>query len=320
MSVTAIIFPFLLLILWIILGSILFLLIISIIDKSVKFFTLKFSAVALQKGELIRKKAFITKDSYELRWFGEIKSEGKYIVLCVHDILGTRKDFEELNIWMNANRTDASIVSFDQRGCGENKEDLIKNYGSLISDLKEMIVDLKEKYPEQKLMLLGEGFGASAVLKFSNDKLIENIIVSGIRTNKKHAKFNFFGKLYGWVFSSKTKIYLNIQGNEVFDSEKISKTFDERIANKNSVTIREWYQQNSLSAKSFSNIKKSDNKPILILQGDLDIYSNPMQFASKISKIDSSKYKLHVIKNSKHSFLGDKSNVLVYKIISDFII
>ncbi|AGR41504.1 serine aminopeptidase domain-containing protein [Spiroplasma taiwanense] len=299
-------------------GIIIFIFLFLLIFRLFKIFSLKFKSQKVKKGELIKKKMFQTSDAYDLRWYGEVNSDSKYIILAIHDLLRTRNDFENLVNWLQKNKyKDFSLVSFDQRSCGENLLEKNKNLGALISDIEEIITELSEKFKNQKLILLGEGFGSALAAYFSKNDNVEKIIMSSLRLNFTYKKsFSFYIKLwFGVAFKINTLLFQNINGLDLTDDSTYANKLEDENNKNGSINIREYFQFKKITKKIVKNISNSNSKIDLILPNN-DFYCSRKKIVKLINKLDKSKYNLDTFKDKKHFMLNSvKTSEIFEKII-----
>lgn len=307
--------PLIWMILFILAGGIGLIFLVALIDKLVKYFTLLFRPAQFQRGELIQKKMFKTKDAYELRWFGEINKKGKYIIIGIHDNGGTRKDFEAMNHWFFKNNDEYSVVSFDQRSIGENEREKEKNLGSLISDLKEIIFDINDKFPEQKIILAGEGIGAAAALTCMDVDGVYKVVSSSLKMIDGYRKPSSmrFAMIMGWIFSSKKEIAILGEGADLTSDENYIKKFDANHMDKPTWALREYYQSKKMLSVGMKRLKNSIDKKAIILQPAKSVYYNPKKFSKVFSSMDTKQFDMVIFKDSKHLLFNEKNKTEVFE-------
>ncbi|QHX36897.1 serine aminopeptidase domain-containing protein [Spiroplasma sp. BIUS-1] len=300
-----------------ILGTFLFIFLLALIARIVKFNKLSFKKTPVVKSELIKKKMFKTSDGYELRWFGEIDPQSEYILIGVHDIYRTRKDFDKMEVWLRKNnKAKLSLVSFDQRNCGENIVDNQYHFGTTISDLNEIVGEIKEKFPEAKIILLGDGFGSTLATFLAKNKNVHKIIGCSLRLNNHYSKtFGFYLKLW-WatLFKADTKMISAINGMDFTDDKDFSKLLEDQNLSKNSFNARDYYLWKKANRLSIKNINNSELDIVLMISNN-DFYCAPKNIAKFLSKLNKDKYSLESIKEKRHYLLNTKNSEQIFELI-----
>ncbi|QEH62151.1 hypothetical protein SCHIN_v1c09580 [Spiroplasma chinense] len=280
-----------------------FLLILVLIARFTKLRSLKFNPTALQRGEFVGNKTFITKDKYELNVLGEIKKESEYIFLCVHDFKNYKEEFEGFIDYCKENKT-FSAISYDQRGCGENGVDENAVIGALYSDMNEIIDALKEKY-EQKIVLLASGKSFALALKFANDNRVEKVMTTSIFINKayKNGSALNWSLFMGTIFNLKKKIITKINGIDFSDNEQEAKKIEVNNLEKGKYTVCEYFQYKSAIKNTKKLINKSNNK-VVIFTPTSDLQLDAKKAARFFTKLNKEKYELVVLENEKHFWIN----------------
>ncbi|WP_338984700.1 serine aminopeptidase domain-containing protein [Spiroplasma endosymbiont of Diplazon laetatorius] len=300
-----------------VLGTFALIFILALIARIVKFNKLKFKKDQIVKSELIKKKMFKTSDGYELRWFGEIDQKSEYIIIGIHDMFRNRKDFDKLELWLRKTHKDKySLVSFDQRNCGENIVDNQYHFGTTISDLREIVEEIGEKYPSLKIILLGDGFGSTIASFLSQDEKIHSIICSSMRLNNVYKKtFGFYLKLWwGTLFKANARLALPLNGSDLTDDSNFAKVIEDENTTKNSMNTRDYYLWKKANKVSVKNINNSKSKFTLIMS-NTDFYCNSKNTVKYISKLEKDKYNLETVKGFKHYFLNTKNSEQIFELI-----
>ncbi|AGR42370.1 serine aminopeptidase domain-containing protein [Spiroplasma diminutum] len=288
-----------------------------LIARIVKFNKLKFKKDVVVKSELIKKKMFKTSDGYELRWYGEINPNSEFIIIGIHDIYRNRKDFDNFDSWLRKIKKDQfSLVSFDQRNCGENIVEKQYHFGTTISDLKEIIEVISENNPNSKIILLGDGFGSTIASFFSKDEKVYKIIYSSLRLNNAYKKtLGFYIKLWwGTLFKADLKLKSIINGLDFTDDKNYAKKIEDENLTKNLFTVRDYYLWKKANKISIKNFNKSIIENIILLSNN-DFYCDPKKIVKFISNLNKDKYKLETIKGKKHYLLNTKNSEEIFKII-----
>ncbi|AUB31922.1 serine aminopeptidase domain-containing protein [Spiroplasma floricola] len=300
-----------------ILGTFVLIFLLALIIRIINFNKLKTKRKPIIKSELIKKKMFKTSDGYELRWFGEINPNSEYIIIGIHDMFRNRKDFDKMEVWLNKNKkSNCSLVSFDQRNCGENIVEKQFHFGWTISDLREIIKDISEKNPTAKIILLGEGFGATIASFLSDNEKVYKIISCSLRLNHAYQKtFGFYLKLWwGTLFKADTKLISPINGIDLTDDSVFAKKIEDENLTKNLFNTKDYYLWKKANKISIKNINKSKEKMLLILSNN-DFYCNSKKIAKYLSKLNKDKYIFEKVKGYKHYILNTNNSEKIFELI-----
>ncbi|AKX33873.1 hypothetical protein SLITO_v1c02120 [Spiroplasma litorale] len=298
---------------WIIIGIVLFILLLIIIRYLIsKKLTKKHKRIV--KNELIKKKFFITSDNYELRWLGEILPVSKKILICVHDYGLSRKSFKNFEEYVRKNNSDVSVISYDQRGSGENKFYKNLNMGSHLLDLEEIIVYISTKYSDKEIFLVGEGFGSNLASYFSDNKRIKKIIFVSMHLNQIiHKSFKVIFKilmasLISTNIQIKQKIYIEDCVSKIDDNNIIDIDFVSHKKMKNLLQIRK------INSKIKKNIVKNVKKYVFLLPG-IDIFVKKNTFINIFNDEKLKDLKIDKLSSKKHYVFYEKNNIEIFKTI-----
>ncbi|ELL44495.1 hypothetical protein SMIPMB4A_v3c5750 [Spiroplasma melliferum IPMB4A] len=252
----------------------------------------------IQLPEYIENRHFITSDQYELSTLGTIDKTGQDIILAVHDLYGSKENFAGLinnAIWA---KHKVSVIAFNQRNIGDNVPTRIKNVGILVNDIIDVITALKNKYEQQRIVLLLEGFSCGLInLLLEQKPLIEKVIFVNPITNSNGIRFSILSKIgigFGFLFNLNKilKIHIDYQllsQNEAYSTLKMEK--------EQTYFLNQILQFNYLNKKIVKQINNLKVKT-LILQAEADKFYNAKQVVLitnplvKIKKIETAKHYL----------------------------
>lgn len=297
-------------------GLIGLLVLIGIIDKIFKFYTYKNNNLKVQRGELIKKKNFRTSDAYDLRWKGEINKNGQFIIVYIHDIVGSREESDSL-IKHFVNDNDISVVSYDQRWYGENINQKDKNFGLNFSDLKEIVDYIHEYYENQKIILIGHGIGASLALACAGMPGIYKVFCGSLKISNNYL-LNFNNKMaifWSWIFSSKIKLTYKIEPEDLSNNSDFCKYLKKINDQYDSISVREYIQSKNFLNYAIKKANKSNVKNIIILQPLLSVFNNNDKLAKKLLKLKNGSYDLETFGNFKHYLFQEENSSKVFNII-----
>ncbi|AHI54045.1 hypothetical protein SSABA_v1c06430 [Spiroplasma sabaudiense Ar-1343] len=307
--------------LYAIIGFFEMLILAAIIFKIIIFNTLSKSSNKIQAPELVKKKFFITSDQYNLKWFGEINPNGQEILLCLHDLGYSSKQFDKLEDFFLKKSKTISVISYDQRNYGRNNATQIRNLGQHLQDLKSIVSLIKSKHPEQNISILASGFGALLAQEFFNNTDVGQIFLFSIpskifQTIEGKTFFKVFG---GTLFSSKKLVKLNYSVNDFTTDTIEAKAFDQNLTQAGFISVREIYQFKILRNRFWKKISKN-NKKVVIWQSDNDVLSDSKFLSKKvqISKLPIQQFK--IVKAKKHLLLNDINSEVIFNEIKEVLI
>jgi alpha-beta hydrolase superfamily lysophospholipase len=140
-----------------------------------------------------------------------------HTILCVQGLGGHGGYYQWLAEEMN--KKNISVVAFDLRGHGysEGKKGDIESFSEYCIDLMRVFNELKDKFPEQKIHILGESMGSSivthALLKDSL-KTESLLFVSPVLEPFMSFSIKEVIKFILWAPINRSKPVLNLRGNE----------------------------------------------------------------------------------------------------------
>ncbi|ASP27974.1 hypothetical protein SCORR_v1c01990 [Spiroplasma corruscae] len=295
------------LILTIVIVSIIFLCLLIVNTRLILVKRIKTKVKPLVKSELVKKKFFRTSDNYQLKWLGEIKKESSHIILGVHDFGMSRKSFIDTEMYINKYYKNISFLSYDQRNFGENENCNKFNYGYLINDLREIIIYLENKYPDKKLILLGEGFGSSLSSYFVNHSYVNKVILSSIYV-KQFNKISFsiiIKFLFSFLFTYNIKINNKLYGEDCTNNSQYAKKLGELLQRKKS--IKEFMQISKINKKLASNINKKEKSVVFLLPLN-DVFISKKWLLTNLRDISNKKFQIIKFEKNKHFLLNDLNN------------
>jgi pimeloyl-ACP methyl ester carboxylesterase len=293
---------------------ILFVILLSIFDKFFKFFTFKHNVLKVQRGELIKKKMFKCSDLYELKWNGEINQKGTHVLIYIHDTCGNRTDANKMMDWFSKKDPKISVVSYDQRWFGENTVERDRNFGANLSDLKEMIYDIQDRF-KQKIILVGHGFGANLAIACANEEGVSQVFAGSLKIEKGY-KTSFATKMavfWAWIFSSKSLIDYPYDAPDLSDDIEFVKELQKRRELQSSFSVREYYQTQHMLNYAIKKYNQSAADNLTILQPAKSVYARADHFAKKVTKFNN--VKIEVVKESKHHLFNTTNSNDIFELI-----
>ena len=231
----------------------------------------------------------------------------------------------------------------DLRGHGKsikNKDDLGYLYDEtsdyLVEDTYQITTLIKEKFPDQKIILFGHSMGSLIVRKYIKkyDDKIDRLIVCGSPSINKMSKLGLrlsklIKKLKGERYRSKFLNKLTLPNKKTpwiaYNEDYINKYKEDQLCGYIFTTngfINLMHLMNDVYSKKGWSLKNKDLK-ILFIAGEDDLiiknekkWLKSMKFLTKVG-YKNIKYKLY--KEMKHAILMETKNYKVYKDILKFI-
>ncbi|AHF60586.1 hypothetical protein P344_00730 [Spiroplasma mirum ATCC 29335] len=298
----------------IVFGILGFALLCYFISRFYKLFSKRVRVNEVQLPELIDNKYFISADQYQFSVLGEINKNDWEIILGIHDIYGNKNDFASLVNNKNLN-SEISFLSFNQRNIGDNDYYQTKNIGILINDVLMAIEVIKNKYENQTITLLLEGYSCGLVnYLLRKTKHITKIILVNPITNKKTMRFSFFSKIsifFSFLF------YLNKTLNINIDYHYF--TNNQEYIVKMKANPQQYFLNQILQVKQINKriIKKINNLQVktLLLQSN----GNKFYFPKRLAKITNPYVEITNLDNDNHFIFIDNLDEKIINSMNDFV-
>lgn len=308
----------------------LFFFILYLIYRINLIFKIECNHIKIKAEPKLSKNKIIFRDGYEADYTKSIFLSSERIFILFHGLNSCSFELKNVEIFLKSKNE--SVINFNQRNWGDNKNVECYHFGTLIDDYYDLIKIAKKKYPKKKIVLIGHSMGAVVLnylfKKYKNLNSEIKIIMINYPTkyfvdidnfifNKNKSFFHFF--LNGLIFNKKIKLkFLNAESRK-----KIVKNKTLFIQN-DIFVIRNlpFYFFTSFIYLMFSFKKTlSNNKKnkFLIFIGSKDEFTN-WKTLNKHKKyfIENNKknIKLQILKNVKHQCFFDKklSDILLDKI------
>lgn len=301
---------------WVILIIVLFILILLFLMRWYQFHHIDYKWEKKRHFPQWSNSGIITRDNYLLRTNYNFIEDSKYIIICVHSMGGAKEDFNRTKKFLNDNQI--SFLSFDQRNWGENGKWKYHSLGTTISDIEDIINVLVERYPNQKIFLLGESFGASIValaLKRLDNQLAGAILVNFITKSQvfRLTTKSVFKVFIGFLFYKNILLPVNYDPSDFSDSIEYIDAVNERNYRRNnkSFTLLYFLQAKKITRKVAKNVNDTAD-PVMILQTEEDIMADFDKVAENEKKWRKGiSYKFY--KKGKHTILNDSHTEAVLK-------
>ncbi len=218
----------------------------------------------------------ITRDNYFLHTEFKFIDSSKYIIIGVHDMGASLTDFKLAANFFT--KHGISFLSFDQRGWGENEKWKYHTLGTTINDIKDIIIVLNERYPNKKILLIGESLGSAlvalAIKKLS--KMIDGAILTNFVTKKKIFKMKpslVFQTIWGFLFYKHYPLPITFDYKTISTNSNYIKKTTIRAKTNMKVTLLFTLQAQKLSKQVPKNINHA-KCPVLIIQSGKDIFAD----------------------------------------------
>lgn len=255
------------------------------------------------------KAGIITRDNYLLHTNYNFVENSKCIIIGIHSIRCAKEDFIAAKKFFAEQKI--SLLSFDQRNWGKNNKWKYHSLGTTIADLQDIISVLNEKFPNQKIFLLGEALGSSfcaLALKRLENKL-DGVILTNFITSNKVIKLTpnlIFRTIIGFCFNKQLVLPIELDLKKVSDNEIYIDYFNERNyrrSKQQGVTVVYALQAQKITKAVPKNINHSTCPALIIQTGD-DIFADYDQV-----KVNEKKWRdtvtYHFYDQGKHAILND---------------
>ncbi len=287
-------------------------------------------------------------DNLKLNVNEYLVDEMKGIVLCVHGMSEHSKRYEDFALFLNKSKY--SVYTYDHRGHGksllenENKGYLGKDgFNKMVYDLDVIINHIKEKYPKEKLYLLGHSMGSFVTERYIQlyDK-VDGVILSGSNYGTKMLKFGRFVSKLACLFKGEKKEgkfleKLSFGGfNKCFspcrtafdwlsrDEKEVDKYVQDELCGF-TCSNRFYYDfiGGLLTISKEDNIKKINTQlPILIVSGDKDPVGGQGKGVKDLYRILRkylSNVELKLYQDARHEILNETNKAEVYQDILNWL-
>lgn len=248
----------------------------------------------------------ITRDNYFIHTEFNFINNSKYIVIGIHGMGASLTDFKlTAQYFMKQN---ISFISFDQRGFGENEKWKYHTLGTTINDIKDIINVLNERYPNKKIILMGESLGSafSALAAKKLPKIINGIILTNFVTKKRISKLTpilLLQIIWGFMVYKHQPLAITFNLKDMSNNKNYIKKSNIRNITNMKFTLLFYIQAQKLSKQVSKNINNSIC-PTLIIQSGEDMFAN-----DKIIKHNNEHWRTgityHFYNKGKHAILNE---------------
>lgn len=221
----------------------------------------------------------ITRDNYLLHTNYNFVEDSNSIVIGIHSLRCAKEDFISAKDFFAEQKI--SLLGFDQRNWGKNSKWKYHSLGTTIADLEDIVSVLNEKFPNQKIFLLGEALGSAfcaLALKRLEDK-IDGVILTNFITSKRVIKMTpnlICRKIIGFLFNKQLILPIEFDLKKISDNEIYIDYFNERNyrrSKQQGVTVVYGLQGDKISKAVPKNINQS-TCPAMIIQTGNDIFAD----------------------------------------------
>lgn len=307
---------------FIILILILFILIIF----EIRYFILikiKIKSYKKQKQAIWNDNYITLSDKYNVNYFSNFLPNMKTIIIGVHGLGCDKEDFKLAAKYFS--EKNIGVFSFDQRGFGDNLSWKYKNLGIIIDDINEITKLIKNKYPNVKIVLLGESLGA-ALVGWMNiyGYNIDGIILSNFVTNFYPIKINqkvFLQTLKGFFINSNTMINLFFDPKLISNNKEYINLTNKRFTKNKGTNIKLLLQARYMSKRvaKIITVQNDAQIPVLIVQSKEDIFSNSKQITKNEKLWRQENITFRLLAQGKHALLNEPNNAQLFDICFQWI-
>lgn len=307
---------------WVILLIVLLILILLFLLKWYRFHHIDYKWEKKRHFPQWSNSGVITRDNYLLRTSYNFVEDSRCIVIGVHSLGGSKEDFDLAKTFFIKQKI--SFLSFDQRNWGENGKWKYHSLGTTVSDIEDIINVLIERFPGQKVILLGDSFGSSLVALAL--KRLDNQVAGAVLTNFVTKNWNFkmtgslFFKLFvGFIFYKNIMLPVNYDPADLSDRTEYIDAVNERNYRRNnkSFTLLYLVQARNITKSVVKNINETVS-PVMVIQSGQDILADYDKVKNNAKKWRKGvTYKFY--KKGKHAILNDSQTATILKDIEKWI-
>lgn len=264
----------------------------------------------------------ITRDNYLLRTNYNFVENSRCIIVGIHSMGGSKEDFNTAKKYFNKQKI--SFLSFDQRNWGENSKWKYHTLGTTVCDIEDIIKVLIERFPNQKIILLGDSFGSSLValaLKRFDNQLAGAVLANFV------TKSNIFNRdpasiakaVIGFIFYKNIILPVSYNPAKLSDKKDYVDAVNERNYRRNNKSFTLLYlgQARNITRAVVKNINQTVS-PVLVIQSGEDILADFDKVKNNEKKWRKGvTYKFY--KKGKHAILNDSHSEQVFKDIEKWI-
>lgn len=288
----------------IILVTILFLLII--IFRFIKIKSIPKDKVDRIQAPELREKFVLTRDQYELKIISQINQKSNIILVGTHNLHGQKDDFKLLSSLCK--QEEWSIIAFDRRGVGKNRDEWkFCSLNTDINDIKDVLLAIKTKYPNHKIILFGESIGAAIASYACKDNInVDGLIISNLITKSNLYPISlrlYFRFLIGFIFNSNIKLPFDIDPEDISNNHAYVTNVKQRYSLKQVWSLKFLLQLKKINKKA-PKIIRNLKQPTLILQSGDDVFSDFHQL-KVLNKKWKEHQKYHFIFTGKHALINE---------------
>lgn len=307
---------------WVILLIVLFVLVLLFIFRWFQFHHIDYRWEDKRHFPQWSNSGIITRDNYLLRTNYGVVEDSRCVIIGVHRMGGSKEDFNLAKKYFNKQKI--SFLSFDQRNWGENGKWKYHSLGTTVSDIQDIINVVIERFPNQKIILLGDSFGSSLVALAL--KRLDNQVAGAILTNyiTKMQIFQVTAKsimkvVAGFLFYKNIVIPVSYDPADYSDSPEYADAVNERNYRRNNVAFTLLYL--TQAKKIIKHVVKNVNdtvSPVMVIQTGDDILADYDKVKENEKKWRKGvTYKFY--EQGKHAILNDSHTEKVLEDINKWI-
>lgn len=239
-----------------------------------------------------------------------IFEESDVIIVCIPGLGGNAGTYNFLQKYFSERKI--STVGIDIRGFGHwaGKKGDIKNIGLHICDINQIVDYYREKFPDKKVLLLGESLGSSFCLWYCSyyPTKIDGLILTSLVTRKGGSDIRFntiFNFGLGYTFCPTRPVLLHydptIYSN---DPDFIKWEIEIDTLKSNKISPRYLLQSNKIIKRSYGYLC-TYNKPTLLLQGGMDFLSDKKDISKILNNCQRNTILYEYFQDDNHSLVND---------------
>jgi len=234
--------------------------------------------------------------------------EAERALVCIHGLPGQSAQFDLIGQGLAARGTE--VYAIDLRGFGNSVEDGLergdtKDFDRHLQDIDEVVGQVRKNHPGKRLFVLGYSVGGNYALWYaaghpdSVDGLI--LVAPAIRRNSNIAAKDLLPFLFAVAFTPAKQFEMRaLLTEEIKKSDETELLFGDPLIPKR-LSARYLSGTRPLFTKALGNASRV-GEPTLILQGDRDIWVQPIGAKELFEALTVKDKSLRTLQGADHDF------------------
>jgi alpha-beta hydrolase superfamily lysophospholipase len=268
---------------------------------------------------------FVYADNKRNYFNQNISPNSDNIIICIPGLGGHAGSYNNLRTYFVNNNIFS--VEIDLRGFGhwQGKKGDLRNIGSHINDLNQVVDYYRMNFPDKRIILMGESLGTSLSLWYGYlypekiDKLILTSLVTKHNGSDNVGSKSVRNIITGFIFCPSRPVLLGADQRKYSNDPAFRQWASESDTFKTDrISPRYLLQSERVINKSHKYLCKIE-KPILLLQGGKDILSDTIEVSRILKSCNSGNILYEILPNCYHNIINDLHREEVFNAIFNFI-